>query len=205
MATQSISPKEFDTIPEVNNEKKIDQAPEPVPFFGADAKIIQEAIPEIQPIPQTEQTPQSSAPEQHVEQLPQIEQNIPVEIKEEAHFLEETINTLKQKLRLSKKKPTQIPQVKNEMTVQIERIMEEGLADAYKELTPVQKQEFKIKGEETAWKIQGLLKQTHIKIKEIFKLILEWLKMLPGINRFFLEQEAKIKVDKIISLKKYKG
>ena len=38
------------------------------------------------------------------------------------------------------------------------------------------------------------------KAKKIFQLILEWLKLLPGINRFFLEQEAKIKTDRIIHL-----
>jgi hypothetical protein len=31
---------------------------------------------------------------------------------------------------------------------------------------------------------------------------LQWLKLLPGVNRFFLEQEAKIKTDRIIHLKK---
>ncbi len=75
------------------------------------------------------------------------------------------------------------------------------MVDAFRELTPIQKQKFKIKGEETAWEIRKLLKATHVKIKKIFRLILEWLKMLPGVNRFFLEQEAKIKTDKIITLK----
>jgi len=30
---------------------------------------------------------------------------------------------------------------------------------------------------------------------------LDWLKILPGVNKFFLEQEAKIKTDKILALK----
>lgn len=88
------------------------------------------------------------------------------------------------------------------LTVQIETIMEDGLGDVFKELTPVQQQEFKIKGEETARKIRELLTHTKIKIKEIFALILGWLKFLPGINRFYLEQEAKIKADKILALSK---
>lgn len=120
-------------------------------------------------------------------------------------FLDETLKSLRQKL--SGKKPQKmlaIPQVKDTMTVKIEHILEEGLSDAYQELTPVQKQEFKIKGEETAWKIRNLLKDSHIKIKQIFRLLIEWLKMLPGINRFFLEQEAKIKADRIIALKQQK-
>lgn len=116
-------------------------------------------------------------------------------------FLEETISALKSKLRSAKRKPTTIPQVRDEMTVNIEKIMEEGLQDAYRELTPIQRQEFKIKGEETAFKIRDLLRAAHLQVKKIFRLLLEWLKMLPGINRFFLEQEAKIKTDKIIALK----
>ena len=63
-------------------------------------------------------------------------------------------------------------------------------------------QEFKIKGEETAGKIRELLKSTHIKVKKIFRLIYEWLRLLPGVNKFFLEQEAKIKTDNIVLIQK---
>ncbi|GEM_PF-605383 len=94
-----------------------------------------------------------------------------------------------------------VPQKKDELTVQIEHIMEEGLKDAFKELTPVQQQEFKLKGEETAGKIRQLLFKTHIKVKKIFQLLFEWLQLLPGVSRFFLQQEAKIKADKILHLK----
>ena len=34
--------------------------------------------------------------------------------------------------------------------------------------------------------------------KKILKAIVGWLKMIPGVNKFFLEQEAKIKTDKIL-------
>ncbi|MBT4936352.1 hypothetical protein HON22_00380, partial [Candidatus Peregrinibacteria bacterium] len=62
------------------------------------------------------------------------------------NFLEEAIDTLKQTLRGKKKKPTQVPQMKDEVTVEIEKIMEQDLKEAYRELTPIQKQEFKMKG-----------------------------------------------------------
>jgi len=93
-----------------------------------------------------------------------------------------------------------VPTIKDELTAKIEKVMEEGINDAYQRLSPVAKQEFKLKGEETAGKIRELLRSAHVKAKKILQLILEWLKMLPGINRFFLEQEAKIKTDRIISL-----
>ncbi len=123
--------------------------------------------------------------------------------KPQAENVESAIQSLTQKLRGSKKKKIEIPTIKDEITRRVERVMEEGLGDAYRELTVVQQQEFKIKGEETAWKIRQLLKRGHIKIKEIFKLLVEWLRLLPGINKFFIEQEAKIKADKILALSKH--
>lgn len=94
-----------------------------------------------------------------------------------------------------------IPRAKDEITLKIEKIMEEDLQDAYQRLSPVARVEFKLKGERTAAKIRELMSSTRAKVKKILRLIYEWLKMLPGVNRFFLEQEAKIKTDKIIALK----
>lgn len=95
-----------------------------------------------------------------------------------------------------------IPSYQDPQIQKIEKILESGLNDSYARLSPIAKQEFKLKGEETALKINELLKHTHVKVKKIVRLILDWLRMLPGVNRFFLEQEAKIKTDQILSLKK---
>lgn len=148
------------------------------------------------PIPETQPTPVEAA----VEVGPAPTEK--VKLEKESGFLDETIDGLKKTLRRpKKKKPNTIPQVRDELTIKIEKIMAEDLVDAYKELTPLQQQEFKIKGEQTALQIRQLLKATHVKIKKIFQLIFDWLKMLPGINKFFLEQEAKIKADKIVGMK----
>jgi len=96
-----------------------------------------------------------------------------------------------------------IKRAKDEIEVKVEKIMEEGLKEAFEKMSPIAQQEFKIKGEETAQKISQLLKKTHIKVKKIFALLFDWLKMIPGVNYFFLEQEAKIKADKIIALKNH--
>ncbi len=93
-----------------------------------------------------------------------------------------------------------IPQVQDEVTLKIERVLEEGLSDSFQRLSPIAQQEFKIKGEETAIKIRELLSSTHVKVKKVLAYILEWLKLLPGVNRFFLEQEAKIKADRILQI-----
>lgn len=100
------------------------------------------------------------------------------------------------------RKSVVIPQIKDVVTVKIEKIMEEDLKDMFATLSPIAQQEFKIKGEETAFKIRELLKSSHVKVKNIFELIISWLKILPGVNKFFLEQEAKIKTDKIFLLSK---
>ena len=100
-----------------------------------------------------------------------------------------------------KQRPTLPPLTKDAVMVKIEKIMEEGLNDSFQRLSPVAKQEFKLKGEQTASQIRELLKSAHVKVKKILRLILDWLRILPGVNHFFLEQEAKIKTDKIIALK----
>lgn len=101
-----------------------------------------------------------------------------------------------------KKHHKPLPQVQDPTVIKIEKILESGLADQYVKLSPIAKQEFKIKGEETAIKIKELLQDTHIKVKKILLLIIDWLKILPGLNKFFLEQEAKIKTDSMVQLHK---
>ena len=132
----------------------------------------------------------------------QKEKEVSKEDKPKKEKNTKTTEGVRKNISSKKKKGTKTTQTKDEVTEEIENIMEEGLEDAYKELTPVQKQEFKIKGEETALKIRNLIRQGKAKVKEIFQLILEWLEELPGVNKFFLEQEAKIKADKIMSVEK---
>jgi hypothetical protein len=95
---------------------------------------------------------------------------------------------------------------KNSEVVKIESILSEHLDDLYLMMTPQQQLAFREKGEETAGKIATLLQGAKVKIREILNLIRDWLKLLPGINKFFLEQEAKIKTDRILNLheQKYK-
>ena len=133
----------------------------------------------------TEKQPTVPSQEQHFE----VHEKEPTKLEAKGEgFLEEAIGGLKNKLRGGKKKQTAIPQVRDVLTVEIEKVMEEGLKEAFQELNPIQRQEFKIKGEQTALQIRVLLKAAHVQIKKIFRLIVKWLKILPGINRFFLEQ-----------------
>lgn len=81
---------------------------------------------------------------------------------------------------------------------QVESILEDGLADVYFTLPLAKQKVFKAEGEKTARAIIKILGRSKIKVKKIINLIVSWLKIIPGINRFFLEQEAKIKADRIL-------
>ena len=96
------------------------------------------------------------------------------------------------------------PSAKPEQLIGVEKIMSDGLEKVFVEMSPEEQQKFKIKGEETAIKIWQTLQSAKIQVQKIIDLIRGWLKMVPGINRYFLEQETKIKTDKIIELAKRK-
>lgn len=49
--------------------------------------------------------------------------------------------------------------------------------------------------------IGTMLQATKVQTKKIVELLLAWLRIIPGVNRFFLEQEAKIKADKLLALR----
>lgn len=96
------------------------------------------------------------------------------------------------------------PAVKSPTLIRIENILAEDLQDAYLGLDPVLRQKFKDEGEKTATKIERLLSEAKVKTGKILNLILAWLKLIPGVNRFFLNQEAKIKTDRLIKMKEEK-
>ena len=83
---------------------------------------------------------------------------------------------------------------------QIEKILEIDLAEAYRSMTPEKQLEFRTVGERTAKEINRLLSEARVQAKKIIELIIEWLKIIPGVSRFFIEQEAKIKADEIMKM-----
>lgn len=89
---------------------------------------------------------------------------------------------------------------------EIEEILAEGLNEIFKQMNDQQKLEFKKEGEITAKEVQTLLNNAKIKVTELAKkitgLIKCWLEKIPGVNKFFLVQSAKIKADRLIDFKK---
>lgn len=84
---------------------------------------------------------------------------------------------------------------------EIDTILSEGLNEIFLKMKPEDQKVFKKKGEETVVKINELLNHTKVKINKIIELVRKWLLLVTGINKFFLEQEVKLKTDKIIRLK----
>jgi len=84
----------------------------------------------------------------------------------------------------------------------VEQALSNDLEEVYFQMSPETQVVFKKKGEETARAVKTLLEKTKVSAAKIAKLILNWLKLIPGVNKFFLEQEAKIKTDEVLKLKK---
>ncbi|MDP3043497.1 MAG: hypothetical protein Q8N21_03770 [bacterium] len=87
---------------------------------------------------------------------------------------------------------------------QIEKILEKNLEDVYLNMPLAKQREFKVAGEQAARAINTLLNQAKTGLKKIIDLIKKWLLIIPGVNKFFLEQEAKIKADEIFKIKNKK-
>ena len=45
-----------------------------------------------------------------------------------------------------------------------------------------------------------MVRQYKVEVKRVLTMLKDWLTSIPGVNRFFLEQEAKIKTDRILEL-----
>ena len=91
-------------------------------------------------------------------------------------------------------------QKKSETFEAIEEILADDLADVYQSLDAREQEEFKRKGEEAAGKIEEMIKSLKIKAKQVLNIVKDWLITIPKANKHFLEQQSKIKTDKIIAL-----
>jgi hypothetical protein len=102
----------------------------------------------------------------------------------------------------SSQSPTKpIEPYRDPRVIQIESILQEDLDKLFLDLPDGAKLVFKTEGELTAKKINALLSETKVAVQKIVDLIKAWLSLLGGVNKFFVEQEAKIKADNIMLVK----
>ncbi|MFA6995169.1 MAG: hypothetical protein WC249_02035 [Patescibacteria group bacterium] len=107
----------------------------------------------------------------------------------------------KKSIKLPPVAPAPLSDFQKKRAAAIDDILAAGLNEVFLQMKTSDQQAFQKKGEETVIKINELLNKTKVKVSKIIDLIRAWLKLIPGINRFFLEQEVKIKADKILKLK----
>lgn len=128
------------------------------------------------------------------EQLEAIERPVP---QKEEHLVKDEL----EKAKLEMARPSTPAPGKSKVRVEIEDVLAKDLTQVYSQMSAGQKKIFKQKGEETSAEIETLIKKAKLKIKKILGLIRSWLLLIPGVNKFFLEQEAKIKTDEILRLR----
>jgi len=96
--------------------------------------------------------------------------------------------------------PAVLPIQKSPLLLEIESIMEENLREIYQNMPDELKIRFNSEGEKTAGEIKNLMQSLKATTKKLIDILKKWLLIIPGINKFFLEQEAKIKADKIMAI-----
>ncbi len=92
----------------------------------------------------------------------------------------------------------QAPAPKDQLQTDLERMLSERMGEIYNQLPDDKKAEFKAKGEEVSVKIRTMIMTAKVKAHQVLKLIAGWLGIIPHVNVYFLQQEAKIKLDAIL-------
>jgi hypothetical protein len=90
------------------------------------------------------------------------------------------------------------PVAKDWKVAEIEGLLSEDLRDLYKAMPPAKQKAFRERGEKLAAEIARELPRA--KPEQVFKQVRSWLKMIPATNPYYLEQEAKIKTDRLFLL-----
>ncbi len=93
---------------------------------------------------------------------------------------------------------TNVP-LKDEALLEVERILEDGLGEFVTSLPDAPRERFMTLGRQVAAQIAQMVRGYKVKVREVVHLIREWLLVIPGVNTFFLEQEAKLKTDRILA------
>lgn len=97
-------------------------------------------------------------------------------------------------------KPDAVPADKDKYRVKVERILEENLWDMYFALPAGSREKFKAEGEQAAATLRAAIETKKVKPRIVLHAVNKWLRTIPKVNPYFLEQEAKIKTDQVMSL-----
>ncbi len=92
------------------------------------------------------------------------------------------------------------PVEKDRIMLEVEKILEDGLGEYVPDMPDEAREKFIKKGGEVTGQISGMVRSMNVQVKRVVELIRDWLLSIPGVNRYFVEQEAKIKTDRIVDL-----
>jgi hypothetical protein len=94
--------------------------------------------------------------------------------------------------------PAVVAPAKDEVTLEMEKILEDGLGEYVSSMPEEARVRFLYKGQETAQRLALMVQGVKVQAKKVVDLIRDWLLTIPGVSKFFLEQEAKIKTDRVL-------
>ncbi|MBI4276380.1 hypothetical protein HY629_00895 [Candidatus Uhrbacteria bacterium] len=98
--------------------------------------------------------------------------------------------------------PVPSASTKSVMLQRVEKILEEDLAQVYFMMNTEEQSRFKLKGEETANAVESLLSHAKATAARLIQLLRAWFQLIPGVSKFFVERESKIKTDKLLRLQR---
>lgn len=95
---------------------------------------------------------------------------------------------------------TQAEGAVDEVLRSVEQALETGLGEMVDRLPDAAKERFTAKGKEIAMQLTKSIYAGVPQSRMVVDLVKAWLLTLPSVNKYFLEQEAKIRTDAIITL-----
>ena len=92
-----------------------------------------------------------------------------------------------------------VPLVQDDVVMMgIQAILRDNLGEATAAMPEEAKTRFWAKAQEIGVVVADMVRQYKVEVKRVLHLLVEWLHTIPGVNKFFLEQEAKLKTDRIL-------
>jgi len=149
--------------------------------------------PRVEVMPETPVTPEVLATPEAVEAQP-IEAAAPIEMPKAVETQPAPV------VAAAPQAVTPVASDKSETRIKIEKILEEDLTEVYQNLPDKAKARFISEGEQTANKLETLIAKAKLTVQLAVLLLRKWLRGLPGVGQFFIEQVVKIKADRLLEL-----
>ena len=160
--------------------------------MAIEINVLKKVAPEAAETPLVEVEPTWETPEQTRKAMPEV-------LAETTPDHAETVHKEAEEEALPSAQHVAVAKApKDPVLSEIENMLSTGLTEVFITLPEAVKQTFREKGEEAAIAVKMLFESGKATARRLFDIVLDWLKVIPGVNKFFLEQEAKIKTDTLL-------